>query len=64
MDHLLTLPDEIALIWRSPPSFAKYDFLLNRYLVPVVLVGVAFQMCQFSGFIFADDVSFYHPFYG
>jgi hypothetical protein len=21
-------------------------------------------MCQFSGFIFADDVSFYHPFYG
>jgi hypothetical protein len=57
-DHILTLPDEIALIWKSPPSLAKCAFLLNRYLVPVALIVVAFQMCGFSGFIFTDGVSF------
>jgi len=57
-DHILTLPAEITLIWKSPLSFAKYAFLLNRYLVPLALIGIAFEMCGFSGFIFADDVSF------
>lgn len=53
-DHVLTLPDEIALIWNSPPSFAKYAFILNRYLVPVALTGIAFEMCGLSGFAFTD----------
>jgi hypothetical protein len=56
-DHILTLPAEISLIWKSPPSFVKYAFLLNRYLVPFALAGIAFEMCGFSGFIFTDGVS-------
>ena len=39
-DHLLTLSDEINLIWRAPRSFAKYAFLGNRYLVLGALVDV------------------------
>lgn len=56
-DHILTLPDEIALIWHSPSSFAKYAFIANRYLVPFALSVIAFEMCGLSGFIFTDGVS-------
>lgn len=41
-DHILTLPDEIALIWAAPSSFSKHVFLLNRYIVPSALASVAF----------------------
>ncbi|KAJ7481837.1 hypothetical protein FB451DRAFT_1394454 [Mycena latifolia] len=31
-DHLLTLPAEVAYIWRRPKSRSAYWFFLNRYL--------------------------------
>lgn len=40
-DHLLTFSDEVRLVWAAPRSFAKYAYLLNRYLVLAVLLGVA-----------------------
>ncbi|KZP18677.1 hypothetical protein FIBSPDRAFT_1045983 [Athelia psychrophila] len=55
-DHLMTLPDEMELIWRSSPSFSKYAFLFNRYLVPIVLTFITVEMCGFSGLFFSDLV--------
>ncbi|EGN99615.1 hypothetical protein SERLA73DRAFT_134913 [Serpula lacrymans var. lacrymans S7.3] len=54
-DHLLTFADEVALIWTSSRSFAKYLYLMNRYLVPQVLIVTAYQMCGFSGYQFTDE---------
>ncbi|GLB37231.1 hypothetical protein LshimejAT787_0402820 [Lyophyllum shimeji] len=47
-DHILTLSTEISLIWSSPPSFSKYLFLLNRYLVPTALLLIAYEMNAFA----------------
>ncbi|KAF8070273.1 hypothetical protein FPV67DRAFT_1008890 [Lyophyllum atratum] len=47
-DHILTISPEISLIWKSRPSFTKYVFLLNRYLVPAALLLVAYEMNGFS----------------
>jgi hypothetical protein len=41
-DHLLTLPKEVSLIWKAPASAPKYAFLLNRYIVPSILLAVAY----------------------
>ncbi|KAH9949009.1 hypothetical protein B0H21DRAFT_731189 [Amylocystis lapponica] len=54
-DHTLTFADEVALIWHAPPSFAKYAFLLNRYMVPGALITIAVEMCGFDGNIFTDQ---------
>lgn len=56
-DHLMTLPDEINLIWRSRPSFSKYGFLVNRYMVPMVLTMITVEMCGFSGLFITNQVS-------
>ncbi|KZP18678.1 hypothetical protein FIBSPDRAFT_1045984 [Athelia psychrophila] len=54
-DHLLTFTDEVALVWDSKPSFTKYLFLLNRYLVPSVLIVVAVEMNGYmGGYSFTD----------
>ncbi|GJE92490.1 hypothetical protein PsYK624_086440 [Phanerochaete sordida] len=37
-DHLLTLDQEIDLIWRGRPGFVSLIFLVNRYLVPCILI--------------------------
>lgn len=47
-DHILTLRSEWSLIWRAPPSFAKYAFLLNRYLVPGCMTAAIYQMSLFT----------------
>jgi len=39
-DHIITLPDEYRFVWKANPSFAKYAFLLNRYVVPSVMLLV------------------------
>lgn len=39
-DHMATLPDECRFVWQAKPSFAKYAFLLNRYVVPSVMILV------------------------
>lgn len=36
-DHVVTFRQEVAYVWKAPNSFAKIAFLVNRYLVPVVL---------------------------
>ncbi|PIL27446.1 hypothetical protein GSI_10595 [Ganoderma sinense ZZ0214-1] len=36
-DHLVTLPDEISLIWRGKKGVVSTIFLMNRYIVPVIL---------------------------
>jgi hypothetical protein len=39
-DHIMTLPDEHRFVWKAKPSFAKYAFLVNRYVVPSVMLLV------------------------
>ena len=39
-DHIITLPDEYRFVWKANTSFAKYAFLLNRYVVPSVMLLV------------------------
>ena len=39
-DHIITLPDEYRFVWKANSSFAKYAFLLNRYVVPSVMLLV------------------------
>ncbi|KZP18670.1 hypothetical protein FIBSPDRAFT_828938 [Athelia psychrophila] len=53
-DHLLTLPCEIKLIWRSPSSFQKWAFLFNRYLVPIAQISVATEMSGFFSGQYSD----------
>ena len=37
-DHFLTLPEEIEYVWKRPKkNFISVIFLLNRYIVPLVL---------------------------
>jgi hypothetical protein len=44
-DHVLTFGDEVRLIWAAPRSFAKWIFLVNRYLTEVCLLAVANGAC-------------------
>ena len=37
-DHIITLPDEYRFVWKANSSFAKYAFLVNRYVVPSVML--------------------------
>lgn len=54
-DWTLTLPDEVRYIWRAPASYAKYTFIMNRYLVMGTLAAVAYEMCGFVGNAFSDE---------
>lgn len=45
-DHALTFSDEVELVWKAKPSFAKHLFLFNRYLVAGCLIAVAY--CAYS----------------
>lgn len=40
-DHLLTFKEEVRLVWHAKPSVANFVFLLNRYLVLALQIGVA-----------------------
>ena len=44
-DHIMTLPDEYRFVWKAKASFAKYAFLLNRYIVPCVMLIVLTGTC-------------------
>ncbi|KAF9233262.1 hypothetical protein BU15DRAFT_80281 [Melanogaster broomeanus] len=37
-DHLLTFHDEVQLIWQARLSVPKVLFLINRYVVPIVMI--------------------------
>lgn len=45
-DHLITLMDEYRFVWKARPSFAKYAFLLNRYVVLSVMVLILPGTCK------------------
>jgi len=53
-DHAITFADEVQLIWKARPSFAKYAFLVNRYLVACDLFTAAFFMNHFSSTPISD----------
>ncbi|KAI0821501.1 hypothetical protein BC629DRAFT_1587759 [Irpex lacteus] len=53
-DHLLTLDSEIDLIWRARTGFVSVIFLLNRYIVPLMLIVDTYEL---SG-VAADSVTF------
>ncbi|KAG2059087.1 hypothetical protein BDR06DRAFT_949744 [Suillus hirtellus] len=52
-DHVLTLPEEFAFIWRRPKGLAAVLFLLNRYLA---LLGFICSMVV-ELFIISDEES-------
>jgi len=54
-DWTLTFSDEVKYIWRAPASFAKYTFILNRYVVMGTLAAVAYEMCGFVGNAFSNE---------
>ncbi|KAL5528244.1 hypothetical protein ACEPAF_7380 [Sanghuangporus sanghuang] len=56
-DHILTFSEEVRLVWQAKPSFAKWLFLANRYLVPMMLIGVALFMNNFSNNSLATTTS-------
>ena len=41
-DHVLTFGDEVQYVWSAPATYAKYIFLLNRYVVLGTLLAVAY----------------------
>ncbi|KAG1897963.1 uncharacterized protein F5891DRAFT_1045245 [Suillus fuscotomentosus] len=52
-DHVLTLPEEFAFIWRRPKGLAAMLFLLNRYLA---LLGIICSMVV-ELFLISDEES-------
>ncbi|KAI5120292.1 hypothetical protein M0805_005798 [Coniferiporia weirii] len=47
-DHFLTFYQEVQYIWQAKSSLMKKAFLLNRYLVPSVLIMIASFMNHFG----------------
>ncbi|ETW77234.1 hypothetical protein HETIRDRAFT_326903, partial [Heterobasidion irregulare TC 32-1] len=43
-DHLLTLPEEVATVWKKKKTYVLYLFLFIRYYAPVAVSVVAFGM--------------------
>ncbi|KAI0343846.1 hypothetical protein BDW22DRAFT_1428373 [Trametopsis cervina] len=43
-DHLMTLDLEIELIWRARSGFVSIVFLLNRYIVPMMLIVDTYEL--------------------
>ncbi|TDL25204.1 hypothetical protein BD410DRAFT_630725 [Rickenella mellea] len=48
-DYLITLPDEVALVWPSSWSISKFLFMLNRYLVFIDSIMLVYVL------MFGDD---------
>jgi len=53
-DHSLAISDERIYLWKAPPSFAKYAFVINRYLVPLLLLAIIHETCGFNGSLYSD----------
>ncbi|ETW76533.1 hypothetical protein HETIRDRAFT_480662, partial [Heterobasidion irregulare TC 32-1] len=47
-DHLLTINDEIELIWRARNTLPKTLFLINRYLVPILMLVTIYPLAALS----------------
>lgn len=37
-NHVLTFDDEVRFIWKAPTTLPKVLFLLQRYVVPLVVI--------------------------
>ncbi|TDL13396.1 hypothetical protein BD410DRAFT_846995 [Rickenella mellea] len=48
-DYLITLPDEVALVWPSSWSISKFLFMLNRYLVFIDSIMLVYGAVFLSG---------------
>ncbi|KAF8532581.1 hypothetical protein JB92DRAFT_2841423 [Gautieria morchelliformis] len=46
LDHILTFNRETQLVWTLQRGYLKWAFLINRYLVPIVLI---LFLCTLSG---------------
>ncbi|KAF9549917.1 hypothetical protein CPC08DRAFT_755216 [Agrocybe pediades] len=52
-DYVITLEQEIRLIWKGPRSFGQLLFLINRYLI--LAAAMVDMYCLFSPSITAED---------
>ncbi|KAF8843255.1 hypothetical protein BDN67DRAFT_1029219 [Paxillus ammoniavirescens] len=51
-DHLITVVDEVELIWRREKGLLVYLFLLNRYLTPLgFIVNLVGELCLCHKFV-------------
>jgi hypothetical protein len=55
-DHIASFRQERTLIWPLRPSFSKYGFLVNRYLVTLALVALFLPLGGFLGLDFSSRV--------
>ena len=47
-DHLLTINDEIELVWRARNTLPKTLFLINRYLVPLLMLVTIYRESPYA----------------
>jgi hypothetical protein len=55
-DHISSFRQERTLIWPLRPSFSKYGFLVNRYLVTLALAALFLPLGGFLGLNFSSWV--------
>jgi hypothetical protein len=55
-DHVASFRQERTLIWPLRPSFSKYGFLVNRYLVTLALAALFLPLSGFLGLDFSSRV--------
>jgi hypothetical protein len=59
-DHAGSFRQEYTLIWPAKPSFSKYGFLINRYLVTASLLVLFVPLSGFLGLDFNNIVGLLH----
>ncbi|KAJ7905052.1 hypothetical protein B0H13DRAFT_2663233 [Mycena leptocephala] len=55
-DHLLSLPDEVRLVWSAKFTSSKILFLALRYCVPIVMIVHTVQLAGLSNITLPDTV--------
>ncbi|KAG2035092.1 hypothetical protein BDR03DRAFT_541934 [Suillus americanus] len=55
-DHMVTLPEEIAFIWRRPKALSAMLFLLNRYVA--LLANISSLVVDLQPIISDEVLSF------
>jgi hypothetical protein len=53
-DHILTLDDEVRLVWAAKTTLPKLLFLISRYIVPTAMI------IRMTGTDFFRWLSIYH----
>jgi len=47
-DYILTIPQEVTLIWHAPSNFAKFSFLFYRYGTPASLILLLYTISGYA----------------